>query len=171
MRNGVKVWKRWIRKWSVLVRRFLQLVTRNGLFIIWEWDYKDKAIVSDNFCTFKSCQHGMLDFCCTDCCIISYAATRCWIDAVTLVATIWLFKVSLSLSLSLLELILIMSLILILGVYLNAPVPCAQGNPKSTQQCSSYIKYFFMYTGVLIDSCLCINKEGLFFWIILCFMA
>ena len=132
LKNGVKVWKRWIRKWSVLVKRFLQLVTRDGLFIIWKWDldYKDKAIVSDNFCAFKSCQHGMLDFCWTDCRIISYAATRCWIDAATLVAKIWLFKVSLSLSLSLLELILIMSLILILGVYLNAPVPCAQGKPK-----------------------------------------
>ena len=40
------------------------------------------------FCAFKSCQHGMLDFCWTDCRIISYAATRGWMDAATLVATI-----------------------------------------------------------------------------------
>ena len=39
----------------MLVKRFLQLVTRDGLFIIWEWDldYKDKAIVSDSFAHSK----------------------------------------------------------------------------------------------------------------------
>ena len=41
-----------------------------------ELNKENAIIVLDNFCAFKSCQHGMIDFCWTNCHIISYAATK-----------------------------------------------------------------------------------------------